>query len=276
MRGYDTHVHTVASDGLHTLAEIVRMARAASLSGIAVTDHDTVGALAEAERLSASLDFPIIPGIELSTGYNGNPEMKNADEVHILGYWIDFRDEALLAKLRFLQDSRRLRIKKILDKLAALDMPIHTDDLSIAANQSAGRPHVAAAMVKHGYAESVGQAFKRWLGRGLPAYVARDNISPFEAVQLIIAAGGAPCLAHPSMGVSDELIEPLVEAGLCGIEVYHPEHNGMAERKYYHLARQYDLAVLGGSDFHGISDLSIGCKNTPLEELEKLHSKIAR
>ena len=276
MRGYDTHVHTLASDGVHALSEIVRMAQAVNLSGIAVTDHDTVGALAEAERLSAVLDFPIIPGIELSTGYGTDLEIKNTDEVHILGYWIDFCNNELLAKLNLLQDSRRLRIKKILDKLAVLNMPIHIDSLAIEKNQSAGRPHVAAAMVKHGYTESIGQAFKKWLGRGMPAYVPRDNISPFEAVRLILAAGGAPCLAHPCMGVPDELIESLVGEGLCGIEVYHPEHNGIAERKYYRFARQYDLAVLGGSDFHGIGNLAIGCKTTPLEELEKLHDKISK
>lgn len=263
MTGFDMHIHTTASDGFFSVRDIIGMAKDIGLDGIAITDHDTVASLDEAAALSKELKFPVISGIEFSSDWQGR-------DVHILGYWFDYQQPWLVERLQYLQEDRLQRCYLMAQKLADLQMPVNVDSIIKAAGASVGRPHLAKAMLKEGYVKTEKEAFRKWLGNGLPAYAPRVKFSPFEAVDIVQRAGGVAVLAHPGVGVPDSLIGPLANMGLGGIEVYHPEHNLQAERKYLQFARYFRLAVTGGSDFHGRKDRGLGCKTTVLKQMERL------
>ena len=127
-------------------------------------------------------------------------------------------------------------------------------------------------MMDAGYVVSLREAFLKWLGRGLPAYVPRLKISPFDAMDIIHEAGGVAVLAHPGTGVQDYLIPYLIKKGLAGVEAYHPEHTRQAEKKYANIAHRYKLAAMGGSDFHREGMRMIGCRRTSLGQLAILAS----
>ncbi len=265
MAGFDMHIHSTASDGGFSPAELVAMAKERDLLGLAITDHDTVAGLAEARKAAAALDIPFIPGIELSA------ELGERD-IHILGYWVD--EEKMLAdgKLQRMHRARRDRITEIVRKLDQLGMPLDPEAIlaAVTPGRSLGRPHVAQAMIGAGYVTTVREAFNKWLGRGMPAYVPREKLTPQEAVEMIRRASGVPVVAHPATGVPDHLIYALRKAGVGGVEVYHPEHNKAAEQKYLHLARKLGIAAMGGSDFHVKGVRNIGCRVTTVSHLEVL------
>ncbi|MDR2713821.1 MAG: PHP domain-containing protein [Clostridiales bacterium] len=267
MRGFDLHVHSTASDGLWTVGKIIKTAKGMGLEGLAITDHDTTAGLDEALRLAEEFNFPLIPGVELSA------EWQDLD-IHILGYWLDHRQPRLLARLLQLQEARRERCRQIGARLASLGMPIDVDGLLAAAGDSIGRPHIAYAMVNKSYCLSVTDAFRRHIGRGMPAYVPREKFSPYEAVEMVLAAGGVAVLAHPGLTFPDDLLYDLIKLGLGGIEIYHPEHTPGQERKYLKIAGEYGLAYTGGSDFHGRGDRSLGQRVTYQYQLEVLKQKI--
>lgn len=263
MSGFDTHIHSTASDGHFPPAQLVAMAKERGLIGMALTDHDTVAGIREAVQTAAELDFPFIPGIELSAQY--------ADyEVHILGYWIDWQSMADNSRLQMMQDARMIRCEGMVKRLSALGMKLDMTKIvecAAAEGGSLGRPHVAQAMVDMGYAENIKDAFTKWLSKGMPAYIPRLKLDPLEAVAMIKSVGGVAALAHPGAGVPDMLIPQLVRGGIGGIEVYHSEHNRVAERKYLQLARKYRLAALGGSDFHVHGYREIGSHVTTVGQL---------
>ncbi len=263
MPGFDMHIHTKASDGLLDIAQIVSKAKEKDLDGIAITDHDTIAALDEAAKIKEETHFPIIPGIELSAEW-GN------FNVHILGYWIDWKKSFLAERLDILQQARRERCYHIVELLEKHDMPLDADKIIAVSGSSIGRPHIAAAMLEKGYVKSSKESFSKWIGRGMPAYVPRLKLSPFEAIEMIREANGVAVLAHPGVGVPEKLIPELVIEGLSGIEVHHPDHNYQAETKFYQIARHYCLAALGGSDFHGHPSRVIGCRFTSLDQVELL------
>ncbi|MGI6361951.1 MAG: PHP domain-containing protein [Bacillota bacterium] len=266
MPGFDLHIHSTASDGLCTVEEIIQLAQDVSLDGIAITDHDTMDGLPQAMTLSKKLKFPVIPGIEFSADWQGV-------DIHILGYWLDFQQAWLKERLQALQEDRLRRCYLIAEKLADLKMPLNLESIIKAAGSSVGRPHLAKAMVKEGYVRTEKEAFYKWLARGMPAYAPRVKFSPFEAMDIIQRTGGVAVLAHPGVSVHDSLLGPLAHMGLAGIEVYHPEHNPQAEKKYLHFAKHFHLVVTGGSDFHGRRDRHLGCKTTSLKQLERLAAK---
>lgn len=263
MAGFDTHCHSTASDGALAPAELVARAKERGLMGLALTDHDTVAGLAEALAAGSRLDITVLPGIELSAEHREH-------DVHVLGYWIDVDRMLAAGRLQELAAARTGRIYEIVRRLSILGMELDADAIVSSAGSSPGRPHVAAAMVEAGYVTSIREAFAKWLGRGLPAYVPRSKLSPFEAVELIRTAGGVAALAHPGCGVPDSLIRPLVRAGIGGIEVYHPDHDRAAEKKYAALAHRFGLAALGGSDFHVPGVRELGCRVTTVGQLGKL------
>lgn len=264
MAGFDMHIHSTASDGAFSPTQLVNMAKERGLLGLALTDHDTVAGLEEATAKAAELDIVFIPGVELSA--------ESADrDVHILGYWLDA--ELLLAtkRLQKLAEARLRRGGEIVRRLKLLGMDLDLEAIVAAAGQgSLGRPHIAQAMVEAGYVTSLREAFSKWLGRGLPAYVPREKLTPVEAVQLIREAKGVPVIAHPATGVPDALIPLLVREGVGGMEVYHPEHNAAAEQKYGRIARNLRIAMMGGSDFHVPGMREIGCRITTVGQLEIL------
>lgn len=273
MAGFDMHIHSTASDGSLDVREIVDISRAKYyIAGIAITDHDTVAGLPRALDYAKKLNYPLIPGIELSAEYEEY-------EVHILGYWIETDKIAADGRLRLMGQAREERCRQMARRLAALDMPVDVETIIAAATKakcSLGRPHIASAMVEAGYVENLREAFDSWLSRGKPVYVPRLKLSPGEALDMIVEAGGVAVLAHPGIGLPDHLVSRLARQGLGGLEVYHSEHSRMAEKKYLQMARQYRLASIGGSDFHFSGSRDIGCRLTSPEQLRFLSGQRER
>lgn len=287
----DLHVHSTASDGTLSPSEVVREAHARGLCAIALTDHDTMDGVAEALQAGMRLGVEVIPGVELNTE-------SPAGEVHVLGYfpppegWSPEADPAghgagvvgavidrefydLLASRR---DSRAERARKMVQRLRELGMPLSYEDvLRQAGDAPVGRPHIARALLEAGYVESVKEAFDRWLHRGGPAYVPREKLSPAEAVQAIIDAGGVPVLAHPGRIDGQWVIQELIDAGLEGLECYYPEHTPEQTDRYLGLAREHGLVVTGGTDYHGPRsphDADLGSLPVPPEAVEQLKERV--
>jgi len=248
----DLHVHTKASDGVLTPTELVSLAVSRNLRAIAITDHDSIDGVEEAQAAARGKGILVVPGVEINTDYG-------KEEVHILGYFINTGSEELNGTLAELRKARTVRAEKIVDQLGRLGLPVCMDRvLEIAGAGSVGRPHIAAALVEKGYALSVRDAFVRYLSRGAPGYVPRYKITPAEAVQIVTGAGGVPVLAHP--GLLDQnkrlpahkgLFPELMAAGIKGIEVYYPKHTPEMVRQYEAVCDRCQLISTGGSDYHG-------------------------
>jgi len=241
----DLHVHTRFSDGLDTPEQVVVKAKKLGLKAIAITDHDVIDGIPEALEAKKKHDLQVIPGLEFTT------EIPEA-EIHILGYFIDCNNAPLKEILEKIQQSRRTRIHKILEKLADIGISIDLNKvLALCGDGSAGRPHVARALIEEGVVKSIREAFHKYLGWKGPAYVPHFKLSPFEAIKYIVDAGGIAVYAHPVISNYDEIIPDLISCGLKGIEVYYPSHSNTAIKHYLDLAKKYGLLVTGGSDYHG-------------------------
>jgi len=264
----DLHIHTTASDGRFSPSEIVQQAQSNGMEIIAITDHDALEGIWEA--LQAAEAYPwltIIPGVEINT------DVPNG-EVHILGYFIDYLNKELQDVLRKLRSSRVERAKKMVDKLKRLNVNIDMERVQqIAGNGTIGRPHIAEAILEKKYISNFKEAFTRYIGRGGPAYVEREKITPVEAVKLVIRAGGLPVFGHPLTCENPEAMSSeLKPAGLAGMEVYY---NGYTEKDINTLlkiAKKYDLIPTGGSDYHGIdanSETMMGNVTVPAEDVQR-------
>ena len=263
----DLHLHTNASDGQYTPAELIELAR--QFDVIAITDHDTTEGVEPAQIVARQYGAPrVIPGVELSAE-------DDAGDVHVLGYYIDIYNVALQERLTHFRDTRYQRGKLMLDKLAALGMPLDWERVvAIAEGGAIGRPHIARALLEAGYVESVRDAFDRYIGNDGPAYVARARLSPEESVQLIHHAGGAAVLAHPGL-LADyrAMILRLIAVGLDGVEVVHPSNNEAVRLDLRGIAVASSLVMTGGSDFHGPNikpDISLGMVSPPEGAVEAL------
>lgn len=239
----DLHLHTTFSDGTRTPNELVKVA-APNFSAIAITDHDTIGGIKEGlEAVNNSKhDLLVIPGVELSCEYLDR-------EVHILGYGIDYESSVLIKTLKELEQDRLTRIKMTTEKLTNSGFPLTYEQLPVTGLP--GRAHVARAMVEKGYVQSVDQAFKDYLNPGKPGYVARNKLTPNEAVNLIHKARGIAILAHPGLiglELSDNLLEKIP---VDGIEVFHTAHKKEEMAIYEKFALERGLLISGGSDCHG-------------------------
>jgi len=252
----DLHIHTTASDGTLTPAEVVSQALELNLKAIAITDHDTLAGSKEALQagIPPSLDF--ITGVEISAAppsfYAG------AGSFHILGYSIRLDDPALNQALEKLQLARKNRNPAIISLLNDIGLAITLDEVRREAGEGQlGRPHIAKVLVKKGFVESMNEAFDRYLGTQGPAYVDKYRIECREAIKLILNAGGIPALAHPGLlecntrDQYDELLTGLKEIGLLAVEVYYSEHTPEQTRLFAELARRHELKRTGGTDFHG-------------------------
>lgn len=270
--GVDLHTHTTASDGTLAPGELVSEAARRGVRVLAITDHDSTDGLAEA--LAAAGRHPplqIVPGIEINCDVEGA-------EIHILGYSMDYEAEWFQDFCRAQREERRQRVHRMAERLAALGMPIDSDEVfALVQEGSAGRPHVARVMVKRGYVKSVREAFDRYLASGKPAHVPRKKLGPEDAVRLLRRAGGVPVFAHPGLSDRDALIPGLVAAGLMGIECYYPEHSAAQRANYLDLCRQHDLVATGGSDFHGppVRAATLGHPPVPLAAWDALKAKAA-
>lgn len=265
----DLHLHTTASDGLCTPAQLVEQASIAGLTTLAVTDHDTTAAVAPARALCAAAGLTLVPGIEITA-------MEGTRDVHILGYFFDPAHERLQAFLVRARASRLARIEAIAERLAALGIAIDTTSLFGEADKengrSIGRPQLARALVAAGHASDVSDAFDRWLARGRPAFVPRSGSSAEEVIATLHDAGGLASLAHPVLAGMDARIPELRAAGLDALEAYHSEHDPQTRDRYLSLARSLEMFVTGGSDYHGdpAYGLAPGAVTLPAQEWERL------
>lgn len=241
----DLHVHTNASDGTEEPGLVVLKAAGMGLEAVAITDHETVDGILPALEAGRKLSIEVVPGVELSTE-------EDRKEIHLLGYFIDFCCSELNARLEQLRAHRAERALKMIRNLKEMGIPLPPESVFVEAGRAApGRPHIARALVKEGFAANLGEAFDRYLRKDSPAYVPRFKYPPLEAVQLIVRAGGVPVLAHPGLAGCDDLVPGLVKAGLMGLEVYYPAHSPSQVEHYLMLCRQYGLIPTGGSDYHG-------------------------
>jgi predicted metal-dependent phosphoesterase TrpH len=247
MERVDLHIHTSASDGVLSPAQVVRAALEKGLTAIAITDHDTVEGLDEASEAAAGTDLEVIPGIELSAEHGDQ-------EIHVLGYYLDRSFTALRDKLGLLRRARRERAWKMVHRLAGLGVPVPWELVAeIAGDTSAfGRPHIAQALLDAGFVGSFDEAFDRYIGFKGPAYVARYKLSPEEALRIVADAGGVPVLAHPWR--HEDLVPRLVAKGLAGVEAYYPKYTTEESQALAQLAERHGLIATGGSDFHGYGD----------------------
>jgi predicted metal-dependent phosphoesterase TrpH len=266
----DLHMHSTASDGSRAPADVVRAAKRANLAAIALTDHDTVDGLAEAEASGAELGIRVVKGVELSA-------VEGEMETHLLGLHLRDTDvmERGLAELRAM---RTRRGQSIVERLNGLGVSVSFDSvLAQAGTGVVGRPHVARALIAEGWATDARDAFDRYLGAGRPAYVAKEQLSMPDAIAMIHAASGLAILAHPGAGGTRERIEALRALGLDGIEVKHPSHSSSDTTRLRGLCEQFGLVPSGGSDWHGAAEgpRTIGMMQVPAEWLARQDAVLA-
>ncbi len=267
----DLHSHSIASDGELPAAEVAARAKKAGLAAWALTDHDTVAGLAEAGRAASALGIRLVPGIELST-------FLGAKEIHVLGHFVDPDHVSLRRFEDFLAGHRRDRMRQIVAKLDGLGVRIRIEDVERwSGGKTLGRPHVARAVVAAGAVATVREAFDRYLGEGRPAYVGRFRLEVPEAVALVRGAGGTATIAHPVVsGLEEREVERLREAGVDGLEVYHPDHEPGDREWLLRLANRIGLVPTAGSDFHGETispDRHLGGVTMPAEAFARLEAR---
>jgi len=272
----DLHTHTTASDGLRAPADLVAYALASGVTVLGVTDHDTVAGCESASAAAAHCGVEFVPGIEITA-------IQDEVDVHVLGYFVDVRSPSLLA---FLAEQRRRRIDRVRQMVARLaqhGIALDADAIVRPAlddfSKSVGRPWIARALVAGGYVRTLDEAFDRWLERGAPAFAAREAPAPQEVFAQIHDAGGVASLAHPALLGRDEWIPGFAAAGLDAVEAHYGGHDAVQTARYVDLASRLNLAVSGGSDYHGDDSHRAsrpGCAALPREMYDKLKTRRLR
>ena len=277
MKQADLHVHTTHSDGRMTPEEVVAYARRKNLQAIAITDHDNITGIKQAIKAAEKLEIEIVPGVELSTLWEGQ-------EIHILGYWMNVDDPQLHQLLEKQRGVRHLRNRKMIEKLQELGISITLEEVIARKKnddkRTVGRPHIAEVLIAKGVVQSMEEAFDKYLGKGGLAYLTPDRISTIEAIKQIQHNGGVAVIAHPGLYNMDHVIPLLVEEGLAGIEIRHPDHTEEDEERYKELAKRYGLIMTAGSDFHGERDgdmyhADLGTCTVPYQRVKEL-KRLAR
>lgn len=241
---------------------------------MAVTDHDTVAACAEAFQQARARNIDVITGIEITAVEDGR-------DVHMLGYFVDTANPGLTGFLSGQRQVRVDRLHRIAARLNDLGLPVDVEPLMASATlagRTVGRPLIADAMIARGYVASRREAFDVWLGGGRPAFLPRGGASPERVIDVVHGAGGRISLAHPGRtGLTDDRIRQLVDAGLDAVEVYHSDHDAAQVMRFASLADDLNILRTGGSDFHGDphSPVTIGCSSLPPEHWERLRASVA-
>lgn len=272
----DLHTHSWCSDGTEPPAEVVRQAAQAGVGTVALTDHDVTVGWDEADRAGQEHGVVVVPGIEISCSWQGV-------SVHLLAYLPDPDDAALQAELSRSRESRDSRIQRMVDALAADGYPVSYEEVRAASPDEAslGRPHLADVLVANGRYPTREAAFADVLASTSPYYVAHYAPTPTDAVELVVAAGGAAVMAHPFASrrgrvVPDEVIEEMVDAGMVGLEVDHRDHGPQDRARAAELVRRLTLVRTGSSDYHGAGKPNrLGEHTTDPGEFERLLSATA-
>lgn len=267
----DLHTHSTASDGSRAPADVVREAQRAGLAAVALTDHDTVAGIEEARAAGREQGVRVISGVELSA-------VEDDAETHVLG--LHLADTAMLERdLTALRAMRLARAERIVTRLNELGVRIELADvLEQAAGGAIGRPHIARALMSHGWATDVRDAFDRYLGNGRPAFVPKDRLAVSDAIAMIHRAGGLAVLAHPGASGTRQRIETLAKSGLDGVEVRHPSHGAEDIARLTALVDYFGLVPSGGSDWHGATDghRVLGMMRVPAAWVARQEARLAR
>lgn len=268
----DLHVHTTHSDGIFTPEEVVDLAYNKGLNAIAITDHDTISGIEPAIiRSQKYKNLYVIPGIEFSCTYLN-------EEVHLLGYFIDYRLSDIINVTKVLKEERYLRGVKIISKLNDIGINISVDEVKKNIKGSLiGRPHIGRTLIEKKYVSSVEEAFNKYLGKNKPAYVERFKLEISETINLIHKANGLAVLAHPGLIKEKNIINDLIAKGIDGIEVIHSKHSHKDVLDNIDLADAYGLFKTGGSDFHGDKrngEYILGSYYINLNHIEEMKGRI--
>ncbi len=269
---YDLHVHTYYSDGIYSPQELIDNAIEKGLDGMAITDHDTVLGIDEALKYSKDiLDFKVIPGIELSC-------IGNYMEVHLLGYFIDYKDGELLSRTHDLRQHRIKRVEKIIEKLQSLNLKVDFEKIKEANdNGFVGRVAVARELKNKGYVSNIQEAFNKYLNPGKPAYVERFKLSVEDGISLIKKANGIPVLAHPGLLKDKSLVQYCIDRGIEGIEYIHSKHTPSQVDYFKNIAINNKLIGTGGSDCHGEinnNELLLGQFYIDMDQIPKMKERL--
>lgn len=273
----DLHVHSNASDGTDSPAELIRLAAANGLDVIALTDHDTVAGHAEAIAALPGTDVTLVPGAELSCAVDGI-------SLHLLAYLFDPSYPPLASELELLRSDRTRRAEAMVDRLVDLGVDISWAQVArIAGDAAVGRPHIALALIEAGVVPDVPGAFTpEWIGTGGRAYVEKYSLEPLRAIRLVREAGGVTVFAHPAAAsrgpiVGTDVIAAMADSGLHGLEVDHPDHDGPTREHLRGLAADLGLLVTGSSDYHGrVKETPLGAETTDPAAYEALVAQAAR
>ncbi|MFN2572516.1 MAG: PHP domain-containing protein [Gemmatimonadales bacterium] len=266
----DLHTHSTASDGTLPPEKVIEAAERCGLAALALTDHDTIEGVPAARAAGERLGIRVISACELSA-------FQEEHEIHLLALHLTQLD-ALQRRLGELRTLRHARAGRIVEKLNSLGVPLTLDEVLQQANGGAvGRPHVARALIARGAVHDFRDAFTRYLGGGGSAFVPKERLSVEDAIAIAHEAGGLAIWAHPGDGGRRERLEPLVAAGLDGLEIRHPSHSGEDVKRLQALADFFGLVPSGGSDWHGASDgpRRLGIMNVPVDWLERQDEKVA-
>jgi predicted metal-dependent phosphoesterase TrpH len=242
----DLHIHSTASDGTLTPAQILQEARQAGLGVISVADHDTTSGVPEALEAQEGNDIIVVPGVEISASHPSG-------EAHILGYWMDYEDPAFQAFLARPRSTRSPRIVEMCKCLRGLGLEVEAEEVfeEAGGKEAVGRPHLAKVLVAKGYVKDMEEAFRGYLTKGAPAYVKRIKNSTAETIATIHRFGGISVIAHPGLLKDPGLVDSLIREGAMGIEVLCHEHDSAAAERYSEMAESKGLLKTGGSDYHG-------------------------
>ena len=290
----DLHCHSTASDGTFAPADVVGLAQKRGLTAMSLTDHDTIGGIAEASAAAAKAGIDFIPGIEISA------EFPHPGTMHILGYGVDPNSDSLRNLTRQLLEGRDNRNPRIIKKLQEHNVAITMEEVEQEASKGkttepgavakplvVGRPHIAAILMRKGYVSSIKQAFDKYLAPGGLAYFDKERLTPRQALEMIRESGGLPVLAHPVQlrtendAQLDRIVKDLLDLGLAGLEVIHSDHDAALFEKYSAMADRYKLLKTGGSDFHGTNkkDIDLGTANgrrIPREFFDRLVERVGK
>ena len=267
--GADLHVHTTHSDGVCSPCEVVTAAAGVGLSAVAITDHDTVSAIAVARREAARLGVELVPGVEMTAELDGR-------EIHILGHFLRDDDPALVQATTTLRANREARVSAMVERLTVLQLSVDLSALRRAFPRATlGRRHLADWLVKTSQVANHREAFARYLGDGGPAEVPKPRLPWDEAIGLIVGAGGVAGLAHPPFRLSEWTLRRLAEGGLGAIEVAGPGISKRHGLRWRAWADTLGLVPIAGSDFHAHDRPGrwVGAVSTPDEDFERLRER---